>query len=123
MKRAKIEKIPKEEIEIDATNKPLGRLSAQIAHYLQGKHRVDYSPHLDFPIYIKIKNWQEIVFTGKKLDNKYVYKSTGYLGHIKKYKLKELWQKDPLRVIQKAVSGMLPKNKLRQRRLKRIILV
>jgi large subunit ribosomal protein L13 len=120
---AKIKKIEKEEIEIDAKNKPLGRLSTLIAYYLQGKHKKDYAPYIDFPVYVKIKNWDKIVFTGDKLDKKIIYKSTGYIGHVREYKLKELWAKQPLKVIQKAVSGMLPKNKLRKRRLKRIILI
>lgn len=119
----KEKKLQKEEIEIDAANKPLGRLSTLIAYYLQGKHKPDYAPYIDFPIFIKIKNWEKIVFTGDKLNKKKVYKHTGYIGHVKEYKLKELWEKYPLKVIQKAVSGMLPKNKLRKRRLKRIILV
>jgi large subunit ribosomal protein L13 len=123
IKMGKIKKIEKEEIEIDALNKPLGRLSTLIAYYLQGKHKKDYAPYIDFPVYVKIKNWDKIVFTGNKLDKKIVYKSTGYIGNVKEYKLKELWKKQPLKVIQKAVSGMLPKNKLRKRRLKRIILI
>jgi large subunit ribosomal protein L13 len=123
IKMGKVKKIEKEEIEIDASNKPLGRLSTLIAYYLQGKHKKDYAPYIDFPVYVKIKNWDKIVFTGKKLDKKIVYKSTGYIGNVKEYKLKELWKKQPLKVIQKAVSGMLPKNKLRKRRLKRIILI
>lgn len=112
----------REEIGIDAKNKPLGRLATLIAYYLQGKYKPNYAPHLDFPIYVKIKNWEKIAFTGNKLDKKYIYKHTGYLGHLKKYSLKELWHRDALRIIQKAVSGMLPKNKLRKKRLKRIIL-
>ncbi len=122
MEKIKTKLQEKEEIEIDAKNKPLGRLATLIAYYLQGKHKPNYAPYIDFPVYVKIKNWNNIVFTGKKFDTKYIYKHTGYLGHLRKYSLKELWKKDPLKVIQKAVSGMLPKNKLRKRRLKRIIL-
>ena len=118
----KIEK-QKEEIEIDANGQALGRLASLIAHYLQGKHKPEYAPYIDFPVYVKIKNWQNIVFTGDKFDKKMIYKHTGYIGHLRKFTLKELWKRDPLRIIQKAVSGMLPKNKLRKRRLKRIILV
>ena len=121
----KVEKLvkQKEEIEIDAKNKSLGRVASLIAHYLQGKHKPEYAPYIDFPIYVKIKNWQDIVFSGDKLDKKIIYKHTGYLGHLRKFTLKELWNRNPLKVIQKAVGGMLPKNKLRKKRLKRIILV
>jgi large subunit ribosomal protein L13 len=112
--------LEKEDIEIDAAKKPLGRLAVEIARYLQGKHRRDYDPSKDFPVKVVIKNADKIVFTGEKLQQNVVYKHTGYIGHLKKYKLKDLWQRQPLRVIQKAVGGMLPKNKLRKRRLKRI---
>jgi len=112
-----------EEIEIDAEGKSLGRLATLISHYLQGKHRPDYAPYIDFPVYVKIKNWQNILFTGDKLDKKYIYKHTGYIGHLRRFTLKELWQRNPLKIIQKAVAGMLPKNKLRKKRLKRIILI
>lgn len=114
----KIEEI----IELDANNQPLGRLATIIAYYLQGKHRVDYRPYVDFPIFIKLKNWDKIVFSGNKLDKKIIYKHTGYIGHLRKYSLKELWRKNPLLVIRKAVAGMLPKNKLRKKRLLRISL-
>lgn len=113
----------REEIEIDANKKSLGRLASLIAHYLQGKYKTNYAPYIDFPIYVKIKNWQNIKFSGNKLDKKIIYKHTGYIGHLRKYSLRELWNRNPLKVIQKAVAGMLPKNKLRKRRLKRIILI
>ncbi|GIW66352.1 MAG: hypothetical protein KatS3mg095_0250 [Candidatus Parcubacteria bacterium] len=115
--------IQKEIIEINADNQSLGRLATLIAYYLQGKHRVDYRPYVDFPIFVNLKNWQKIIFTGDKLENKYIFKHTGYWGHLRKYSLKDLWQKKPLFVIRKAVSGMLPKNKLRKRRLLRINLI
>lgn len=114
-------KLPNEEIEIDAEGKPLGRLAVLIAGYLQGKHKTNFARNIDFPVYIKIKNANKIVFTGKKLKQKIVYRgSIGYIGHVKKYRLEALWKKNPLKVIQKAVTGMLPKNRLRQRRIKRI---
>ncbi len=123
MSKEKVKEIKKEEIEIDAENMPFGRLASLVAYYLQGKHKVNYAPYIDFPVFIKIKNWGKIIFSGDKLDKKIIYKHTGYIGHLKEYKLKELWQKNPLKVIQKAVAGMLPKNKLRKKRIKRIILI
>ncbi|MCS7183964.1 MAG: 50S ribosomal protein L13 [Patescibacteria group bacterium] len=113
----------KEIIEIDAENKSLGRLASLIAYYLQGKHRSDYRPYIDFLVYVNLKNWRKIDFTGDKLNKKYVYKHTGYWGHLRKYSLKYLWDNRPLLVIKKAVAGMLPKNKLRKKRLMRIKLV
>ncbi|MEK7674142.1 MAG: 50S ribosomal protein L13 [Patescibacteria group bacterium] len=114
-------KLIREEIEIDATGKPLGRLAVSIAHYLQGKHKKDYRPNIDFPIFIIIKNAKKIVFTGKKLKQKIIYRNTaGYIGHVKEHKLEQLWSKNPMFIIQRAVTGMLPKNKLRQRRIKRL---
>jgi large subunit ribosomal protein L13 len=123
MSKVKNEQLEKEIIRINAAGMPLGRLATLIAHHLQGKHKVNYAPYIDFPVFVEIENWSKIVFTGDKLDKKIIYKHTGYIGHLKEYKLKELWQKNPLKVIQKAVAGMLPKNKLRQKRIKRIILV
>ncbi|MCL4358498.1 MAG: 50S ribosomal protein L13 [Patescibacteria group bacterium] len=113
----------KEEILIDAKNKVLGRLATEVARYLQGKHRRDYDPAIDFPVEVNLKNYDQIVFTGRKLDQKFFYHHTGYLGHLKEYRLKNVWRVQPLKVIQRAVGGMLPKNRLRQRRLKRIKLV
>jgi large subunit ribosomal protein L13 len=115
-------KLEKEIIEIDAANKSLGRVAVMVAKYLQGKHKVDYLPYIDYPIYVKLKNWDKIIFTGNKLEKRYIFKHTGYWGHLRKYLLKDLWQRKPLFVIQKAVKGMLPKNKLRERKIKRIIL-
>jgi len=123
MSKVKNQQFKEEKIRINAEGMPLGRLATLIAYYLQGKHKVNYAPYIDFPVFVEIENWNKIVFTGEKLDEKIIYKHTGYIGHLKQYKLKELWQKNPLKVIQKAVAGMLPKNKLRQRRIKRIILI
>lgn len=113
----------KEEIIIDAKNKSLGRLGTVISYYLQGKHRPDYAPHLDRPIYVLIKNLDQAKFTGKKFDQKIFLKHTGYIGHLKEIPLKLLWQKDKLKVIKNIVSRMLPKNKLRKKRLARIKLI
>lgn len=113
----------KEEIILDAENKSLGRLATLIAYYLQGKHRSDYAPYLDKPIYVLIKNLDKARFSGKKFEQKFFVKHTGYLGHLKEISLKLLWDKNKLKVIQNIVKRMLPKNKLRERRLKRIKLI
>jgi large subunit ribosomal protein L13 len=113
----------KEEIIIDAQNKSLGRLGTEIAYYLQGKHRPDYDPSKDRKIFVLIKNLDKVKFTGKKYDQKVFIKHTGYIGHLKEIPLKLLWQKNKLEVLRKVVSRMLPKNKLRKKRLLRIKLI
>ncbi len=113
----------KEEIIIDAKDKILGRLATIIAYYLQGKHRPDYAPYLDRKIFVLVKNLEKAKFTGKKFDQKVFIKHTGYLGHRKETPLKLLWQKDKLKVLRTVVSRMLPKNKLRKKRLLRIKLI
>jgi len=113
----------KEEIIIDAKNKALGRLSAEIAYYLQGKHRPDYDPSKDKEVFVLVKNLDQAKFTGKKFDQKVFIKHTGYIGHLKEIPLKLLWTKNKLEVLRKVVSRMLPKNKLRKKRLLRIKLI
>ena len=113
----------KEEIILSAKNKSLGRLGTEIAYYLQGKHRPDYSPHKDRPIFVLLKDLEQAKFTGKKFDQKVFIKHTGYIGHRKEIPLKLLWSKDKLKVIRNIVSRMLPKNKLRKKRLLRIKLL
>jgi large subunit ribosomal protein L13 len=113
----------KEEIIIDAKNKALGRLGTEIAYYLQGKHRPDYDPSKDKKVFVLVKNLDHVKFTGKKIDQKVFIKHTGYIGHLKEIPLKLLWSKNKLEVLRKVVSRMLPKNKLRKKRLLRIKLI
>jgi len=113
----------KEEIIVEATNKSLGRLSSEIAHYLQGKNKPDYDPSKDKKTFVLVKNLDKARFTGKKFEKDYFTKHTGYLGHLKKISLKELWLKDKLKVLKLIVKNMLPKNKLRKSRLSRIKIV
>lgn len=114
--------LAKEEVVVDAAGQPLGRLAVQVAHVLRGKYKIDYRPNIDYPIYVKITNAKQVVFTGDKLKQRMVNKSTGYVGNMKQYKLSQIWERNPLRIIQLAVAGMLPKNKTRDHRLKRISL-
>jgi large subunit ribosomal protein L13 len=104
----------KEEIIVDAKNKALGRLGTEIAYYLQGKHRPDYDHSKDKKVFVLVKNLDQAKFTGKKFDQKVFIKHTGYIGHLKEI---------PLNVLRKVVSRMLPKNKLRKKRLLRIKLI
>jgi large subunit ribosomal protein L13 len=97
---------------VDATNKPLGRLSTEIAHRLRGKHKPQYTPHIDTGDYIVVINAEKVRVTGNKLTDKIYYHHTGYIGNLKSISFEKLRQKAPERIIERAVKGMLPKNPL-----------
>jgi large subunit ribosomal protein L13 len=90
---------------------------------LQGKHKPDYDPSKDEEVFVLVKNLDQAKFTGKKFAQKVFIKYTGYIGHLKEIPLKLLWSKNKLEVLRKVVSRMLPKNKLRKKRLLRIKLI
>lgn len=106
--------------QLDAKDKPLGRLASQIANLLQGKHKVSYVPHQDRGDIVQISNIKQIKFTGKKLKNKVYYHHSGYPGSLKKQTLGELFTKDPAKLLRYTVFQMLPKNKLRKSMIKRL---
>jgi len=97
---------------VDATDKTLGRLSTGIARRLRGKHKPEYTPHVDTGDYIIVVNAEKIHVTGNKLNDKMYYHHTGYIGNMKKTNLSDLLEEHPERVIETAVKGMLPKNPL-----------
>jgi len=97
---------------VDASGKTLGRLSAEIARRLRGKHKPEYTPHVDTGDYIVVVNAEKIRTTGNKKTDKVYYRHTGYIGNMKSITLGKLLQKAPERVIETAVKGMLPKNPL-----------
>ena len=97
---------------VDATDKTLGRLSTQIANRIRGKHKAEYTPHVDTGDYIVVVNAEKVKVTGKKLDDKHYYRHTGYPGGIKSVTLGKMMQDTPTKAIEKAVKGMMPKNKL-----------
>ena len=105
---------------VDATNKTLGRLSSQIAHRLKGKHKPDYSPHVDMGDHIVVVNAEKIRVTGRKLADKVYYHHTGHIGGIKSIGLAKLLDEHPERAIQFAVKGMLPRNPLGRRMFKKL---
>ncbi len=109
---AKSSEIKREWFVVDANNKVLGRLAAEIAHRLRGKHKPEFTPHMDAGDYIVVVNAEKVVVTGNKTTDKRYYHHTGHPGGIKSTSFKELIEKHPTRVIEKAVKGMLPKNKL-----------
>lgn len=105
---------------IDATDKILGRLATQIAVLLRGKNNPNFVPNRDMRVFVVVKNIDKIKFTGSKPDKKIYYRHTGYLGGLKEITLKKLFEKNPGKVLQKAVFGMLPNNKLRAKQIKRL---
>ncbi len=116
-----VEKIQRKIITIDAENKALGRLAVQVAVALRGKNKPDFVPYKDVGDTVVVKNVDKIKYTGNKLENKNYFHFTGYLGNLKKATLKEvLIKKGPKEVLRNAVMGMLTKNKLRAKQIKRL---
>ncbi len=105
---------------IDAANRVLGRLATEIAVLLRGKNKPDFAPNKDMGDFVTVRNFSKIRITGKKFEQKIYYRHTGYLGGLKEVPLKKLFEKDPAEVLKKAVFGMLPKNKLRVKQIKRL---
>lgn len=105
---------------IDATNQVLGRLASKIALLLRGKHKPNFDPSKDEGDFVIVKNVDKIKVTGKKMEKKKYFWHSGYPGGLKVRTLKELFAKDPKEVLRIAVLGMLPKNKLRKRMIKRL---
>lgn len=105
---------------IDAKGKSLGRIASEIAILLQGKNKPQYLPYKDEGDTVIVKNVDKIQITGKKIEQKKYYSHSGYPGALKEISLKEKFRKDPKWVLKKAVYGMLPKNKLRKRFIKRL---
>lgn len=97
---------------IDATEKVLGRLASEIALRLRGKHKAEYTPHVDTGDYIIVTNVEKLKVTGRKFKDKIYYRHTGYVGGIKAVPFDKLQAKHPARVLEIAVKGMLPKNPL-----------
>lgn len=107
---------------IDAQGKILGRLATRIATVLSGKRKVDFAPHIDGGDFVVVINTDGIVATGKKLEDKIYHRFSGYPGGITSIRLKDQMKKDSRKVIESAVYGMLPKNKLRDRMMTRLLL-
>ncbi len=105
---------------IDATDYTLGRLSTLAATHLLGKNKVQYAPHLDCGDNVVIINAAKVRVTGTKLTDKKYYRHSGYPGGIKDATLAEVLERHPARVIEHAVGGMLPKNRLTDDRLRRL---
>jgi large subunit ribosomal protein L13 len=109
--------------EIDASKKTLGRIATSIATILRGKHKRDFTPHMDMGDFVVATNVDKLKFTGRKLDQKKYYHHSGYLGGLKTRKLKDVNQQNPSEVLRKAVFSMLDETKLRKKMMARLKMV
>jgi len=109
---AKPETVKRDWFVIDAEDKVLGRLATEIARRLRGKHKAEYTPHVDTGDYIVVVNAEKVVVTGNKFENKIYHHHTGYPGGLKSVTFEKLQATKPEMIIEKAVKGMLPKNPL-----------
>ncbi|MEM1092137.1 MAG: 50S ribosomal protein L13 [Pseudomonadota bacterium] len=109
---AKAHEVERDWYLVDADGKTLGRLASEIARRLRGKHKAEYTPHVDTGDYIVVVNAEKIGVTGNKLQDKMYHRHTGYIGNLKSANLQTVLDRSPERVIETAVKGMLPKNPL-----------
>ncbi len=105
---------------VDAQGQTLGRMATQIATILRGKHKPSYTPHVDCGDFVVIVNAEKVHTTGQKMTQKKYYRHTGYPGGLKEVTLKDQLQKFPERVLESAVRGMLPKNRLGRQMFKKL---
>jgi len=105
---------------VDATGKTLGRLASQIAHVLRGKHKPVFTPHIDTGDYVVVVNAEKVRVTGRKMDQKKYYRHSGYVGGLRTITLRDQLAKHPTRVIELAVRGMLPHNRLGRQVIKKL---
>ena len=112
--------ISRDWVVMDAADQVLGRLATEVARILRGKHKPDYTPYLDTGEFVVIVNAERVRLTGAKLDDKVYYRHTGRPGSLKSETARERLDKHPERVIQAAVWGMLPKNRLGRKLLRKL---
>jgi large subunit ribosomal protein L13 len=105
---------------VDAEGRTLGRLASRVAAILKGKHKPIYAPHVDVGDYVIVINAEKIHVTGRKMLQKVYYRHSGYPGGLKSINLRDLLQRRPTRAIEWAVKGMLPKNRLGRRMIKKL---
>lgn len=117
-----MKKIKRKTHKLDATDKVVGRLATEIALILRGKNKPEFEPHIDGGDIARVVNASKLKFTGKKLDQKKYYSYSGYPGGLKTNKMKDVFAKNPGEVLKKAVYKMLPKNKLQDKMIKRLVI-
>jgi large subunit ribosomal protein L13 len=105
---------------VDAEGRTLGRLATEIADTLRGKHKPQYTPHVDTGDFVVVVNADKVAVTGKKLDDKIYYRHSGYPGGLKQRTLREQLDRRPTEVIRRAVKGMLPRNRLGRAQLRKL---
>jgi large subunit ribosomal protein L13 len=105
---------------VDAEGKTLGRLATQIAETLRGKHKPEYTPHIDTGDFVIVINAEKVAVTGNKLRDKRYWRHSGYPGGIRSRTLAEMLERRPEEVIRKAVRGMLPRNRLARKQLTKL---
>jgi len=116
----KVSEIQKKWFVVDASGKVLGRLATQLATRLRGKHRPDFTPHLDTGDFIIVINAEKVKLTGNKMDQKMYHRHSGYLGGLKSVNARTMLEKKPEDVIRLAVKRMMPKNKLARQQMKKL---
>ncbi len=109
---AKANEIKRDWFVVDATDQPLGRLASEVARRLRGKHKPQFTPHMDVGDHIIVINAEKVAVSGNKMRDKIYYRHSGYIGSLKSQSLQKLLEEHPERVIEKAVKGMLPRNSL-----------
>ena len=117
---AKPEEVRRDWYVVDATGKTLGRLATEIAHRLRGKHKPEFTPHVDTGDYIVVVNAGKIRVTGNKMQDKMYHRYTGYIGNLKSMNLETLMENAPEKALQYAVKGMLPRNPLGRKMLSKL---
>jgi len=117
---AKAETVQRDWFLIDATDKTLGRLSTEIARRLRGKHKPEYTPHVDTGDYIVVINAEKVKVTGNKEEDKMYHHHTGFIGSLKSVNLSKLRATHPDRIIKNSVKGMMPKNALGKAMFKKL---
>ncbi|MEM9293722.1 MAG: 50S ribosomal protein L13 [Acidobacteriota bacterium] len=105
---------------VDAEGVPLGRLCSAIARLLAGKHKPQWAPHIDVGDFVVVINAEKTVLTGRKEEQKIYYRHSGYLGNLKSDTAREMRQRRPTKMIELGVKGMLPKNRLGRKQLKKL---
>jgi large subunit ribosomal protein L13 len=109
--------------QVDVSKQTLGRAASEIANLLRGKHKRDFTPHMDMGDFVVAVNVDKLKFTGRKIDQKVYYRHSGYLGGIKQTALKDLLKRDPEEVLKKAVFSMIDDIKFRKKIMSRLKIV
>lgn len=117
---AKPEQVSRRWLVIDATDQVVGRLAVQIANILRGKHRPEYTPHIDTGEFVIVINAEKVRFTGKKLETKTYHSYTRYPGGLKTVTARDMLEKHPERILQEAVRRMVPRNKLGRQQMTKL---